>query len=96
MTVLILSNILSSAKLIDLNTSIGGLQLAFDAGTLVFPISYIFGDILTEVYGYQRSRRVIWMGFGAMILVAFFIWLAGASCRVMPIWESRTRWTSSI
>lgn len=76
-TVLLLSNLLSSAKIIDLKTSVFGIPLLFDAGTLVFPISYIFGDILTEVYGYRRSRRVIWMGFGAMALMAFFIWLTG-------------------
>lgn len=75
-TVLLLSNLLSSAKIIDLNTAVLGVPLLFDAGTLVFPISYIFGDILTEVYGYKRSRRVIWMGFFAMALMAFFVWLA--------------------
>ncbi len=77
-TVLLLSNLLSSAKIIDLGTSIGPIALAFDAGTLVFPISYIFGDILTEVYGYKRSRRVIWSGFGATALMGLFVWLAGA------------------
>jgi uncharacterized integral membrane protein (TIGR00697 family) len=77
-TVLLLSNLLSSAKIIDLGVSLGPLALAFDAGTLVFPVSYIFGDILTEVYGYQRSRRVIWMGFFATALMGFFVWLAGA------------------
>jgi uncharacterized integral membrane protein (TIGR00697 family) len=77
-TVLLLSNLLSSAKIIDLGVSIGSLALVFDAGTLVFPISYIFGDILTEVYGYQRSRRVIWMGFVATALMGLFVWLAGA------------------
>lgn len=76
-TVLLLSNLLSSAKIIDLGASIAGLPLAFDAGTLVFPISYIFGDILTEVYGYSRARRVIWVGFAASVLLAFFTWLAG-------------------
>lgn len=76
-TVLLLSNILSSAKIIDLGVSIGPLALLFDAGTLVFPISYIFGDILTEVYGYKRSRRVIWMGFAATALMGFFIWITG-------------------
>lgn len=76
-TVLLLSNLMSSAKIIDLGISLGPLQLAFDAGTLVFPISYIFGDILTEVYGYKRSRRVIWVGFGATALMGFFVWLAG-------------------
>jgi queuosine precursor transporter len=76
-TVLLLSNLLSSAKLIDMGINLGGLELAFDAGTLVFPIGYIFNNILTEVYGYRRSRRVIWMGFLAVILMAFFVWLTG-------------------
>jgi uncharacterized integral membrane protein (TIGR00697 family) len=77
-TVLLISNLLSSAKIIDLKTSLGPIALAFDAGTLVFPISYIFGDVLTEVYGYKRSRRVIWAGFGANALMGFFVWFAGA------------------
>lgn len=76
-TVLLLSNLLSSAKIIDLGVVLGPLALVFDAGTLVFPISYIFGDILTEVYGYRRSRRVIWMGFAATALMGFFVWLTG-------------------
>ncbi len=76
-TILLLSNLLSSAKIIDLNISIGPIPLIFDAGTLVFPISYIFGDILTEVYGYRASRRVIWSGFLAMVLMGLFVWLAG-------------------
>ncbi len=75
--VLLLSNLLSSAKIIDLGASLGPLALIFDAGTLVFPISYIFGDILTEVYGYKRSRRVIWAGFAATLLMGVFVWLAG-------------------
>ncbi len=62
-TVLIVSNIASSAKIVDWGFSILGVRMAFDAGTLLFPVSYIFGDILTEVYGYRRSRRVIWTGF---------------------------------
>ncbi len=74
-TVLIVSNILSSAKIIDWGISLFGTRLAFDAGTLLFPVSYIFGDILTEVYGYRRSRRVIWAGFACLALtsVLFFI-----------------------
>ena len=75
--VLMLSNLLSSAKIIDLGFGIGDFRFAFDAGTLVFPISYIFGDILTEIYGYSRARRVIWSGFLATALMAAFIWLAG-------------------
>jgi hypothetical protein len=63
-TVLIVSNI-ASTKLI----AFAGLPL--DGGTLLFPLSYIFGDILTEVYGYKRSRRVIWIGFLCLTLMAF-------------------------
>lgn len=77
-TMLLLSNLLSSAKLIDLGISLGSLPLAFDAGTLVFPVTYIFGDVLTEIYGYRRARRVIWAGFVASALMGCFIWLAGA------------------
>jgi uncharacterized integral membrane protein (TIGR00697 family) len=75
--VLLISNVASAAKIIDWGISIFGLPLAFDAGTLLFPISYIFGDILTEVYGYKRSRRVIWAGFGAAGLMALTFWLVG-------------------
>ncbi|HPD81057.1 MAG TPA: hypothetical protein PK025_08415, partial [Spirochaetales bacterium] len=49
-TVLIVSNIASSAKIVDLGFSLFGVQMAFDGGTLLFPLSYIFGDILTEIY----------------------------------------------
>jgi hypothetical protein len=73
--VLVVSNIASSAKIIDLGFSIFDIPLAFDAGTLLFPISYIFGDILTEVYGYKRSRRVIWTGFAALALSALVFWV---------------------
>ena len=75
--VLIISNIASSAKIVDWGVSILGIRLAFDAGTILFPISYIFGDILTEVYGYRRSRRVIWMGFFSLALAAFIFWIVG-------------------
>ncbi|HLF25872.1 MAG TPA: queuosine precursor transporter [Anaerolineae bacterium] len=74
-TVLLVSNIASSAKIVDWGVSVLGLRLSFDAGTLLFPISYIFGDVLTEVYGYRRSRRVIWVGFGAAALMSGVLWL---------------------
>jgi hypothetical protein len=64
-TVLLCSNIIGAAKI----TEIGG--FSFGAGILFFPISYIFGDILTEVYGYARARRVVWAGFGALIFASF-------------------------
>ena len=72
-TVLITSNVASSAKIIDWGFSIFGVRMAFDGGTLLFPISYIFGDVLTEVYGFKRSRRVIWTGFGALVLSALVL-----------------------
>lgn len=60
-TVLLVSNV-ASTKLVVLG------PFTFDGGTLLFPLTYIFGDVLTEVYGYRRSRRVIWIGFFALLL----------------------------
>ncbi len=60
-TVLLCTNLISAPKRVQ----IGG--YVFGAGVLFFPISYLFGDILTEVYGYKRSRKVVWAGFGALI-----------------------------
>jgi uncharacterized integral membrane protein (TIGR00697 family) len=79
--VLIISNVASSAKIVDLGFSLFGvlgippLPLAFDGGTLLFPLSYVFADILTEVYGFRAGRRVIWTGFAALALgsAAFFL-----------------------
>jgi uncharacterized integral membrane protein (TIGR00697 family) len=73
--VLLVSNVASSAKIVDLGFSILNIPMAFDAGTILFPIGYVFGDILTEVYGYQRSRRVIWTGFFALALAALVFWV---------------------
>ena len=58
-TVLLLSNLIGASKI----STVAG--FTFGAGVLFFPISYVFGDILTEVYGYARARRVVWAGFGA-------------------------------
>jgi uncharacterized integral membrane protein (TIGR00697 family) len=74
---LLISNIASSAKIIDWGVSIFGLRLAFDAGTILFPLSYIFGDVFTEVYGYRRGRRVIWMGFFCSGLMSLVLWIVG-------------------
>jgi queuosine precursor transporter len=79
-TVLVVSNIASSAKIVDWGFSLSGVPMAFDAGTILFPISYIFGDILTEVYGYKQSRRVIWAGFACLAFSAVIFWLV----RLMP------------
>jgi queuosine precursor transporter len=59
-TVLLCANLIGVSKV----TTVGG--FSFSAGNLFFPLSYLFGDILTEVYGYARSRRVVWAGFGAL------------------------------
>lgn len=64
-TVLICSNLIGPAKISQIEAPLLG-TLTFGAGVLFFPISYVFGDILTEVYGYARSRRVIWTGFAAL------------------------------
>lgn len=69
--VLMISNV-ASTKIVVLG------PFTFDGGTLLFPLSYIFGDILTEVYGYARSRRVIWAGFGGAALMAAVLALVGA------------------
>ena len=79
-TVLVVSNIASSAKIVDWGFSLSSVRMAFDAGTILFPVSYIFGDILTEVYGYKQSRRVIWAGFACLALSAVIFWLV----RIMP------------
>jgi hypothetical protein len=62
-TVLIVSNI-ASTKILALG------PFTFDGGTILFPLAYIFGDVLTEVYGYRQSRRVIWTGFACLALAA--------------------------
>ncbi len=68
-TVLLCSNLIGAAKAAEVTLPVLG-TVTFGAGVLFFPISYIFGDILTEVYGYGRDRRVIWAGFGALIFAA--------------------------
>src|SRR5258706_15877286 len=73
-TVLVCSNLIGPAKIAQMDWPLVG-TLTFGAGVLFFPISYVFGDILTEVYGYARSRRVIWAGFGALAFAAFMAWV---------------------
>jgi uncharacterized integral membrane protein (TIGR00697 family) len=73
-TVYLCSNLIGPAKAVALDLPLLGM-VTFGAGVLFFPISYIFGDILTEVYGYARARRVIWAGFGAMGFAALMAWV---------------------
>ena len=68
-TILLCSNVIGAAKV----ATVWG--FTFGAGVLFFPISYIFNDVLTEVYGYARARKVVWAGFGAIIFASFMSWV---------------------
>ena len=85
--ILITSNVASSAKIVDLGLSVFGIRLAFDGGTLLFPLSYILGDILTEIYGFRAARRVIWTGFVCLVLSALMYFILGR-LPPEPVWES--------
>src|SRR5476651_125022 len=67
--ILLCSNLIGPAKEASVHVPVIG-TVTFLAGVLFFPISYIFGDILTEVYGYARDRRVVWAGFAALSFAA--------------------------
>lgn len=84
-TVLLCSNLIGPGKV----CIVGG--VAFAAGNLFFPISYIFGDVLTEVYGYARARKVIWAGFGAMLFATL---MAQVVLRVPP--DPRNEYTTAL
>jgi uncharacterized integral membrane protein (TIGR00697 family) len=70
--ILLLSNLIGAAKLADVQ------GFVFGAGILFFPLGYVIGDVLTEVYGYARARRVIWVGFVGLIFMAFMSWVVVA------------------
>lgn len=70
--ILLLSNLIGASKLATLWGH------TFGAGILFFPISYVLGDVLTEVYGYANARRCVWMGFGALLFMAFMSWVVVA------------------
>ena len=67
--VLLCANLIGPAKMSTINLPVIG-DITFMAGVLFFPISYLFGDVLTEVYGYARDRRVVWSGFAALLFAA--------------------------
>lgn len=81
--VLLLSNVIGAAKL----SQVGG--FTFGAGILFFPISYVLGDVLTEVYGYARARRVIWAGFAGLLFLAFMSW-AVVAMPPAPDWPGQS------
>jgi uncharacterized integral membrane protein (TIGR00697 family) len=80
-TCLLTANVIA-AKLV----MVGGVVLP--AGVVIFPISYIVGDVLTEVYGYALARRVIWLGFGCNLLMVAAIWVAG-ELPPAPVWKGQ-------
>lgn len=84
--VLLISN-LASTKIVTI------WMFTFDGGTILFPLSYIFGDILTEVYGYQRSRKVIWTGFGAALLMSLVLWVV-QELPAAPDWPNQQAYES--
>ncbi len=85
--VLVCSNLIGPAKAAQIDLPLLG-AVTFGAGVLFFPISYIFGDILTEVYGYSRTRRVIWTGFAALIFAAIMAAVVVA-LPPAPTWENQ-------
>jgi uncharacterized integral membrane protein (TIGR00697 family) len=76
-TILICANLIGPAKAVQIELPLVG-AVIFGAGVLFFPISYVFGDILTEVYGYARARRVIWAGFGGLAFASLMAYVVVA------------------
>ena len=76
-TILLLSNVIGAGKVAVVNLPWIG-PWPFGAGVLFFPVSYVLGDVLTEVYGYAHARRCIWAGFAAMLFMAFMAWVVVA------------------
>jgi hypothetical protein len=87
-TILLLSNVLGAGKVAVIDLPIVG-EWPFGAGILFFPISYVIGDVLTEVYGYARARRCIWAGFAALLFMAFMAFVVVA-LPPAPTWPGQT------
>lgn len=85
--VLVCSNLIGPAKVTQIEAPLLG-TLTFGAGVLFFPISFIFGDILTEVYGYAASRRVIWAGFAGLAFASLMAWMIVA-LPPAPYWHNQ-------
>ena len=86
-TVLICSNLIGPAKIAQVDLPLIGM-VSFGAGVLFFPISYVFGDVLTEVYGYARARRVIWAGFAGLAFAALMAAIVVA-LPPAPFWKNQ-------
>jgi queuosine precursor transporter len=92
-TVLICSNLIGPAKIAQVDLPLVGV-FTFGAGLLFFPISYVFGDVLTEVYGYARARRVIWAGFAGLAFAAFMAWVVVA-LPPAPFWQNQAAYETA-
>jgi hypothetical protein len=92
-TILICSNLIGPAKIVQVEVPLAG-ALVFGAGVLFFPISYVFGDILTEVYGYARARRVIWAGFAGLAFASFMAWVV-VKLPPAPFWENQAAYETA-
>jgi uncharacterized integral membrane protein (TIGR00697 family) len=90
--VLVCSNLIGPGKVTQITLPVVG-QLTFGAGIMFFPISFIFGDILTEVYGYGASRRVIWAGFVGLAFASFMAWVIVA-LPPAPFWRDQAAYQS--
>jgi len=76
-SILLLSNVIGAGKVATIKLPMIG-DWPFGAGILFFPVSYVIGDVLTEVYGFARARRCIWAGFAALLFMAFMSWVVVA------------------
>jgi uncharacterized integral membrane protein (TIGR00697 family) len=92
-TVLICSNLIGPAKIWQFDFPLIG-EVTPGAGVLFFPISYVFGDILTEVYGYARSRRVIWAGFAGLAFAALMAWIV-VSLPPASFWDHQAAYVTA-
>ena len=90
--VLVCSNLIGPGKITQINAPIVGV-LTFGAGIMFFPISFIFGDILTEVYGYAASRRVIWAGFVGLAFASLMAWVI-VTLPPAPEWHDQAAYQS--
>ena len=90
--VLVCSNLIGPGKITQINAPIVG-TLTYGAGIMFFPISFIFGDILTEVYGYAASRRVIWAGFVGLAFASLMAWVI-VSLPPAPEWHDQAAYQS--
>jgi queuosine precursor transporter len=85
--ILLLSNVIGAGKVAELD------GWTFGAGILFFPLGYVIGDVLTEVYGYARARRCIWVGFSALLFMAFMSWVV-VSLPPAARWEGQAAYES--